>query len=410
MRHGLAARAIRTGAGRFFTRRAAALFGWLAGGQFIKSGAEIFDLVLDHRLDSADILFVIERDQRIGLAQTSRAAGAADAVHIVFGMMGNVEVEDVAHFGNIEPACGDIGCHQQLRCAGTEGIQSHGSGALVHIAMQGRDVEAVARQRFVQIGDINFAVAENDGVFDLFLTDQGAQHIALGPILRLRSHQTLGDGGGGCRLPLDLDPRRIVQKGFGQALDFRRHGGREKQGLTGKRHQLADAFDIGNEAHIQHAVGFVDHQNFNAGQEQFAALEMVEQAARRGNQHIDAAGDLEILITKRHAADQQSHRQLLVCAIFGEIFFDLSRQFAGRLQNQRARHAGAGATLFQQGQHRQRESGRFAGACLGNAQNILAGQNLRDCLCLNGGGDGVTRRRYGFEYFWTESEFCKCHQ
>ena len=34
------------------------------------------------------------------------------------------------------------------------------------------------------------------------------------------------------------------------------HGGSEEQCLARERHQLADALDIRNEAHIEHAIGF----------------------------------------------------------------------------------------------------------------------------------------------------------
>ena len=55
-----------------------------------------------------------------------------------------------------------------------------------------------------------------------------------------------------------------------------------------------------------------------------------------------------------------------------EILLDLGGELARRLQNQRARHAGAGAALFQQGQHRQHEGGGLAGAGLGDAQHVRA--------------------------------------
>ncbi len=45
----------------------------------------------------------------------------------------------------------------------------------------------------------------------------------------------------------------------------------------------------GNEAHVEHAVGFVDDEDFDAGEQQLAALEMVEQPAGRCDQNVDAA-------------------------------------------------------------------------------------------------------------------------
>ena len=105
-----------------------------------------------------------------------------------------------------------------------------------------------------------------------------------------------------------LDPHRIVQELLGDAPDFRRHGGGEEQRLAGERHQLADALDVGNEAHVEHAVGFVDDQQFDAGEQQPAALEMIEQAAGRGDQHVDAARELGVLVVERDAADQRARR------------------------------------------------------------------------------------------------------
>ena len=54
--------------------------------------------------------------------------------------------------------------------------------------------------------------------------------------------------------------------------------------------ELEDALDVRNEAHVEHAVGFVDDHHLDAGEQQLAALEVIEQAAGRGDQHVDAAG------------------------------------------------------------------------------------------------------------------------
>ena len=118
----------------------------------------------------------------------------------------------------------------------------------------------------------------------------------------------------------DLDPHRIVQELLGDAPDFRRHGGGEEQRLAGERHELADALDVGNEAHVEHAVGFVDHQQFDAGEQQPSALEMIEQAARRRDQHVDAARELGVLVVERHAADDQRDVELLLGAVFARSF------------------------------------------------------------------------------------------
>ena len=142
-----------------------------------------------------------------------------------------------------------------------------------------------------------------------------------------------------------LDAHRIVQEGVGDALDFRRHGRREEQCLPRERHQLADALDVGDEAHVEHAVGFVDDEQFAAGEQQLAALGMVEQAAGRRDQHIDAAQQLGVLVVERDAADDQRDVEFVVLAVLLETLGDLRGEFARRLENERARHARAGAAL-----------------------------------------------------------------
>ena len=96
-----------------------------------------------------------------------------------------------------------------------------------------------------------------------------------------------------------------MQELVGDALDFRRHRRREEQRLPGEGQELADALDVGDEAHVEHAVGFVDDQHLDAGQQQLAALEMIEQASGRGDDDIGAAVDLGGLVVEGDAADQQ---------------------------------------------------------------------------------------------------------
>ena len=159
----------------------------------------------------------------------------------------------------------------------------------------------------------------------------------------------------------NLDLFGIVQEGFGDAADFRRHRRGEEQGLPGERDHLADPLDVGDEAHVEHAVGFVDDQQFDAGEEEAAALGMVEQPARGRNQHVDAAGQFHVLVAERNAADQQGHIELLAGAVFIELFLDLGGELSRRFQDQGAGHTGPGAALFQHGEHGQDEGSGLAG-------------------------------------------------
>ena len=111
--------------------------------------------------------------------------------------------------------------------------------------------------------------------------------------------------------------------------------------------------------------------------------------------HVGAAGDDLVLLVEGHAADQKREVQLMIGAVAGEAVLHLRSELARRLEDQRARHARAGAAVFEQRQHRQHEARRLAGAGLREPKHVAALQHVRDRLALDGGGGGVTNGLYG---------------
>ena len=55
------------------------------------------------------------------------------------------------------------------------------------------------------------------------------------------------------------------------ALDFRRYRRGEEQRLAVSQQLRQMRLDVGDEAHVEHAVGFVDHQKIEAGEQDLAA-------------------------------------------------------------------------------------------------------------------------------------------
>jgi hypothetical protein len=78
--------------------------------------------------DGKDRFLVGGADNRNRSPETSGAARAADAVDVVIRMVGDVEIEDMADFGNVEATGGDIGCHQQGQLALAELIERGRAG------------------------------------------------------------------------------------------------------------------------------------------------------------------------------------------------------------------------------------------------------------------------------------------
>src|SRR5690606_13779397 len=83
---------------------------------------------------------------------------------------------------------------------------------------------------------------------------------------------------------------RVAQQFAGKIGDVFGEGGREQQVLALARQAREDLLDVVHEAHVEHAVGFVEDQNFNVGQVDTALAGEVKQAAGAGDQYVDTLG------------------------------------------------------------------------------------------------------------------------
>ena len=214
------------------------------------------------------------------------------------------------------------------------------------------DIETVLQQRFVQDRDIALAIAEDDRVLEIVgAADQLTQSFAL-VRAAAESDQTLRDVVGvvaarATSMRTGLCRKVSVSRVISGGIVAEKNKVWRVNGTSLQIRSMS-----GNETHVEHAIGFVDNENFDAGQQQLAALGEIEQPAGRRDQHVGAAHDLGFLIAEGNAADQERDIEFMVDAISDETFFDLRGEFAGRLQDQRAWHSGAGAAFFQPRQHR----------------------------------------------------------
>jgi hypothetical protein len=165
-------------------------------------------------------------------------------------------------------------------------------------------------QQFRQQRGLADALGENDALFDALLRGRDRRH---------------------------GDARRIAQHVRGEIGDLARHGGGEQQRLALLRELRDDRADVVDEAHVEHAVGFVEHQHFDLVEPDGVRTQQVEQAAGRRDQHVEAIHQVAHLASHRHAADDERRLDAHVASVSAEAFEDLARQFAGRREHQHAR-------------------------------------------------------------------------
>src|SRR6185437_6638144 len=137
------------------------------------------DVLADELGDRRDEAAVFGSGQREGAPLTARPPGTPDAVDIVLGMNGHVEIEDVRQALDVETAGRDVARHEQANLALLEALQRLGALGLRHVAMKRRGVEPVLRQRAIERVDVALAIAEDEGVLDVLAADEAAERVAL---------------------------------------------------------------------------------------------------------------------------------------------------------------------------------------------------------------------------------------
>ena len=145
---------------------------------------------------------------------------------------------------------------------------------------------------------------------------------------------------GGAVAGCHIDFHRIVQQATGQLANIAGKGRGKQQVLPLGRQQGQHSLDIVDEAHVQHAVGFVQHQDFHLVQFDGVLLVQVEQTARCRHQHIHATAQVLHLRIDADATEHHGGTQRQVFAINLNTFINLCGQLAGRCQYQGAHAIG----------------------------------------------------------------------
>jgi hypothetical protein len=131
--------------------------------------------VVDVLLDGRQVEGIVFTGQADGVTASAGAAGTTDAVDIVFGIVGQVVVEDVGHVGDVQTTGGHVGGDQDIQGALGELFQDLHPLLLRHVAGQQADAVAVVLQPGVNVFTDVLGVGEDDGFLRPLLFHQGEQ-------------------------------------------------------------------------------------------------------------------------------------------------------------------------------------------------------------------------------------------
>ena len=167
-------------------------------------------------------------------------------------------------------------------------------------------------------------------------------------------------------------------------VDVAVEGGGEQHRL-GMPHEVAqDPGDLGSEAHVGHAVGLVEHDHLDRAQVHLAPVEEVDQAPRGGDDDVDALAEGGHLLAHGVAPVDGDDAEAPDGGQRGEDAGHLHGQLPGGHEDEPPGQVGGGR--FGVLDHRQPEGERLAGAGLGLAADIAAGEAVGDRELLDGEG------------------------
>ncbi|MNQ40439.1 hypothetical protein D3C85_540910 [compost metagenome] len=295
-----------------------------------------------------------------------------------FGVAGQLDVDHRFEPGDIQASRGDVGGHQHAAALVGEEGQHLVTLALIEVAVQRLGGDAVVAQVGFQLLALLAGVAEGDAGLRAHLL-QEAQHgvHALARVDLVEALLDLAVVVQGVHLHL----LRVAHEGLRQLGDARRVGGGEQQGLPACRELLDDLGDAVVEAHVEHAVGFVQHQGVEAVEHQGALAQVLLDAARRTDDDMGAMLQGAHLRAVGHATAEGEHLDVAVAAGEAADFLGhLVGQLAGGAEHQ---CLAAEEARIQRLQQADAEGGGLAAAGLGLGDQVLALEDQRQALRLD---------------------------
>jgi hypothetical protein len=213
----------------------------------------------------------------------------------------------------------------------------------------------------------------------------------------------------------DLDGRRVAQERLREVADLLREGRREQQVLAAARQELEDPPNVREEAHVEHPVRLVEHQDLDAPEVDRPLADMVEQPTGRRDQDLHARAEGLDLRFDRDAAIDHGRAQRNGPPVGPDTGVDLHRELAGRHEDQhpdrvaRRREAGVGV-LPHPIEDREHECGGLARSGLGCREEVATLEDEWDGACLDRRRGVIALFGDGREKIGRQAERVKCQE
>ena len=292
-------------------------------------------------------------------------------MHVDLGIFWNVVVDHQGDIVDINATCRQVGGDDDTCFTFSHQLHDAVPLALVHVCMEGEDIDAMSMEVICQAINGDLGTAENKSQRRLFSFDDMPEKPAFVPWLD--GHEALFHLGHSKLLGVSSrEVNRLVHVLVSQFLDLRGDRCRHEDGLVLMFHAAKDLADVFSEADVEHSIDLVQHSNADTTVGQQASVVHVHDSARRPNDDVGLLLQLACLNRNLLAAIHGEDLQAGVSAELFEFSGDLDRQFPCGNEGE----AREGFLRIDTLQH-----GKGKGSCLPGARFGLAKDVMTlDCL------------------------------
>lgn len=302
-----------------------------------------------------------------------------------FGFVRDVEVDDEGDVFDIDSASRNVGGDEDGEAACFEFFEGAFALRLRAVSVDRFGFEAGGVDRFAELIRAVLGAGEDDGEAVVALVLEVLKEEFLFVVL-VDEADALVDFFGGGALGLDGDVSWVVKNGVREVLDGGGESRGEEEGLLLAREGGDDFFDVTEEAHIEHAVDFIEDEELDAGEIDIAFVHVIEEAAGAGDEDIDAIFHGADLWVFTDATEDEGFTKADAFSVGVEGLGDLASELASGGEDEDAGGAALGVfwLLMESVEDGQREGGGFSGAGLGDAKEIASFEKDGDGLGLDG--------------------------
>jgi hypothetical protein len=343
-----------------------------------------------------------------GQARGSGPGRPADPMDVVLAVLRDVVIDDHLQVVDVEAARGDVRGHEEREASGHEVVDDLEPFALGQVAAEELGPVAVGLELFRDHEGGMLHVGEDQGVLGGALLEQAEQEVELDVAADLV--ELLGDRVHGQLFRRDLDERGRVEVGLGHPAGklVQRRAEEHALAVPAVGHLSDDIPKVGQEAHVEEAVGLVDDQKAAFLEVQALLFGQVEEASRRADDDVRAGLDLGQLHGVADAAVETADMEPQGSVEKPGFALDLDGQLSRRDDDQ-GPPGPFPASPEEVGEKGDQEGGCLPRACLGLDGHVLAAQGLAQGQLLDGSELRVASIRDGLLEPGIEVEFRKTH-